>query len=342
MKISRENLPVTIYYFPLIFSYIYLSAKYRSFLHIFASNPTIALGGAFSISKNDFYKNIITLNVVPKTLRFPSYRALQEHCRREQPFKLFEQNLYEPSYIIKPDLGERGRGVIAFFRKVPDECNTSKIQEPMLLQEFVSGEEFSIFYSNPSDEQNAQILTITRRTTPTLRSDGRSTIKELIIANTKKNTVRKKLIKVNAERLDWIPPPGKDIRLSFIANHSQGATFCTVASNIKEGRLLELLNCISNSCGGLCHGRFDAKAKNLQWLLTGNDVKILEFNGAYAEPLQIYDKNCSLWKMYKTLHATLELAIKCGAENRSKGTAAPKLGDVFYYLMRQIRSRLGI
>jgi len=345
MRISRENLPVLLYYAPIFPGFVFLCLKHGGPRAVFTSNPGIPFGGAFSSSKSTFSERAGNAFRHPKSCLirgaecdqtsvdnfFSKARALDSRASTDYSW---------PRFLLKPDAGERGRNVSVYFSEAAARAAILRVKEETLLQEYVAGVDYSVFFFRNVDTRNTRILAITERSLPSGIGNGIDSVEQIIIKRNFRPDISRMLLKINLERLAWRPNPGQKIQLSFVANHSQGAVFKTF---ISEG-IMELITGaiakLADAVGGVYYGRFDFKANSLDNLMSAKDVYLLEFNGAYAEPLEIYDSNCSLFRMYCVLHRRLDLLMSIGAELQRQGHEPPRWKDIASALHHQIKMRL--
>ena len=66
-------------------------------------------------------------------------------------------------------------------------------------------------------------------------------------------------------------------------------------------KLNEVFDKICIPINGFYYGRFDLKVKGIEDLYRGENIRIMELNGASSEPGHIYDPSLTLFKAYKDL-----------------------------------------
>lgn len=344
MRISRENLPVLLYYAPLLPGFVFLCLKHGGPRAVFTSNPGIPFGGAFSSSKSAFSERAGSSFRHPKSCLIR--RAGDDFTRINNFFA--ETRVLDsrsptdyswPRFLLKPDAGERGRNVSVYFSEAAARAAIARVKEETLLQEYVVGIDYSVFFFRNAQTRDTQILAITERSLPSGIGNGADSVEEMIIKSNFRPDISRKLLKINLERLAWRPKRGQIIQLSFVANHSQGAIFKTVQFGVITESLTGAVGEVADVVEGVYYGRYDFKASSLENLMSARDVHLLEFNGAYAEPLEIYDSNCSLFHMYCVLHRRLDLLMSIGAELQRQGYAPPRWKDVLAAFRHQIKMR---
>jgi hypothetical protein len=112
--------------------------------------------------------------------------------------------------------------------------------------------------------------------------------------------------------------PGEAFQLAVAGNHAQGTLF-------KDGRHLwtpaleQRVDEIAQAYRGFFIGRFDVRYTNAAALRAGDDLAIVELNGATAESTNIYDPSRSLISAYRQLFRQWSLVFEIGAANRRAG-----------------------
>ena len=92
-----------------------------------------------------------------------------------------DHNAIDFPVILKPNKGERGKGVDKINNASEFEDKLKSCDEDYLLQEFIQGSEFGIFYYRYPDKKNGEIFSITRKVKLILEGDGIHSLEELIL-----------------------------------------------------------------------------------------------------------------------------------------------------------------
>ena len=79
---------------------------------------------------------------------------------------------------------------------------------------------------------------------------------------------------------------------------------------------------IAQRMPGFFIGRFDVRYSSVERFKAGEDLAIVELNGATAESTNIYDPDGSLFHAYRTLFRQWSLVFAIGAANRRLGAEA--------------------
>ncbi|MFY0629300.1 MAG: hypothetical protein JXR05_02895 [Flavobacteriaceae bacterium] len=276
-----EHWPLLMFYIPNI-PYAFLHGiKIRNFVFYTVVNPGIKDSGIGSESKYE------TLNLLPK-----KYLPKSVFHDQDQDIELTIQRIKEEGIpypmIVKPDQGFRG----LLVKKVQDEnqlkAYLEKYPVAIVIQEFLAHEhECGIFYYRHPNEELGKVTSITLKEFLTVKGDGVSTLKELVI-NDERAFLYFNLLKDNS-LLKWetVLKKGEYKKLSDIGNHSKGTKFIN-GNHLINKKLEASFDTLNHQAKGWYYGRLDIKYNTLEDLNNGN-FKVLELNGILAEPTHIYD-----------------------------------------------------
>ncbi len=76
------------------------------------------------------------------------------------------------------------------------------------------------------------------------------------------------------------------------------------------------------------YGRVDVKFADVESLQAGDNIEIVEVNGASSESLQIWDKDARLMDALRTLLWQYRTLFEIGSLNRRRGYAPPALTEL--------------
>ena len=100
--------------------------------------------------------------------------------------------------------------------------------------------------------------------------------------------------------INRVPQINEKVLLEPIGNHCRGTRFIN-HNHIINQKLNIVFDKISLPIQGFFYGRYDLKVKTIEDLILGENIKIMELNGASSEPGHIYDTSFTLFKAYKDL-----------------------------------------
>jgi len=119
--------------------------------------------------------------------------------------------------------------------------------------------------------------------------------------------------------------------------HCRGAVFLD-GSRWKTPELESAVDEISRSFDGFHFGRFDLKAPSHEHFMRGEQIQVLELNGATSEATHIYDPANTLTDAYRVLFEQWRLAFEIGAANREKGARTSSLKHLALLVVRHSRA----
>ncbi|WP_370088511.1 hypothetical protein [Ekhidna sp.] len=285
-----EYWPFFVLYFPVFFYYGWLALKHRSFFFFTASNPSIEFGGMFGEKKSDIFK-LIPEQYIPHT---------QLIVRGDLERASFTAERIGFPVIAKPDIGERGNWV----EKINDQAALEKYVKTcpvdFLIQEMVNlPMELGVFYVKYPDKRG-RVTSIVRKDFLKVVGDGKSSIRELL----KRSTRAKMTANLNSDFLkrtgELIPDCDEEVLVEPIGNHCRGTMFLNDTQEIDDS-LNEAFNTLADQIPDFYFGRFDLKCQSYEDLRQLKNFKILELNGAGAEPGHIYQPGYPLHKAYRDI-----------------------------------------
>lgn len=338
-----EFWPIQIFYFPVVVYVQLLGIKYRSFTAFAAANPALPAGGFKGESKNDIY------NALRKSGRFNENILAHVLIRRSSPLRerlsaawhFMDENKLTFPLVVKPDAGERGKGV-RIVQSLDELTNTISSSEcDLIIQEFARGEEVGIFYYRFPNQPHGQIFSITEKRFPIVMGNGVSTIENLILADSRAVALAQEYIDHNHAQIDRVPALDEAVRLIDIGTHSRGAVFLDggwLKTSVLESRIDE----ICRSYDDFYFGRFDIRVPTFADLQMGRNIKIIELNGVTSESTNIYDPNYSLIDAYRILFRQWRLAFEIGVENAKLGASPPSVMDLLRLGLGLVRQRAAI
>ena len=306
-----EFWPRTLFYAPLVPWLVWLAVRHRSLTVFTAANPGIPQGGVVGESKYDILRHLPTDAVVAAELVPPGPLA----ARMQAVEAAVLRGGWSWPIILKPDIGERGRGV-RLVHDV-DEARNALAEQPetLIAQAYHPGPfEAGIFYIRHPGESRGRIFSITNKRFPHVSGDGCSTVEQLIWADARLRMQAQRFSERLGPRLSTIPQHGECVRLATAGNHCQGTLF-TDGSDLITPALERRFDAIARAFPGFYFGRFDVRYTHRALLMRGEQFAIVELNGVLSESTNIYDPRGTLWKAYRTLAQQWSSAFSIGAAN---------------------------
>jgi hypothetical protein len=282
-----EYWPFNVVYSPILFYWFWLSLKARSFFFFSTANPSIKNSGFAMESKNAIYE-IIPKEYFPQTVLFEIGTAVEDIA------KMLNDRGFSFPYILKPDIGGRGTQVKLVHNEDELKAYVLQIKVDFLVQKFIPFKnEVGIFYYRIPGEATGHISGIVGKEFLTVKGDGSSTIKELIISEPRYLLQLPVLVEEYGIQLNEILPQGETKVLVPYGNHARGAKFIDLSNLITE-ELSQSMDKVCQRIPDFYFGRLDVMYDTWEALSRGEDFAIVELNGAGSEPTHIYDSSHSL------------------------------------------------
>jgi membrane protein DedA with SNARE-associated domain len=324
-KLHWEFWPAWLAYLPLIPYLVYLGVRHRSLTLFTAANPDIPSGGFVSESKSQILSQLSRVDgAVPEFAVIPA--CLSKTMRVQSAASFINENHLEFPVVVKPDVGERGSGV-AIVRSYPElQSCLEHAETDTIIQRYVEGLEFGVFYYRYPNEAAGRISSITAKHFPAVIGDGRSTLRELILRDTRAVCIAAVYEKLTKQPLDGVPCSGERVQLVEVGSHCRGAVFLN-STSLKTETLERAIDTISKAHPGFFFGRSDVRVPSVEALQKGESLKIIELNGVSAEPAHIYDPSISLFAAYRVMFRHWRVAFEIGSVNRARGAQPMGLWD---------------
>lgn len=286
--------------------------KARSFFFFSASNPSIESGGMLGESKFDIlekiqpqYKPTTILVKAPATT--DTLKSLLNAAGISFPL------------IAKPDKGERGWLV----EKINDWASLSRYfsqaQGDFIIQNYVDFPlEIGVFYYRFPGEASGHVSSVVLKDFLKIRGNGHSTVLELMSRYPRARFQLPVLREKYPDLMKEIPAAGKVVELVPIGNHCKGTTFLNGNHLINE-QLVAVFDEISRSVEGFYYGRFDLRCPSIEDLYAGRHIRVMELNGAGAEPGHIYQPGFSIIEAYRVIFAHWQMLYRISRQNHASG-----------------------
>ncbi|MEQ8714446.1 MAG: hypothetical protein RIC80_15615 [Cyclobacteriaceae bacterium] len=324
-----EYWPFNLLYAPILPYWIWLTIKARSFFFFTAANPGIEFGGMLGESKEKILRTIDS-KYLPITVK------LNEGINAQEVLQAMEEARLNFPIILKPDIGERGWGV----EKITDELRLKEYLSAnlpaLLLQEYVDLPiELGVFYYRKPSMQKGKVSSIVLKRLLAVVGDGRSSIRQLMLQDDRAQRYVPSIAARLGSEIDAVPPNGHQVQLMPIGNHCKGTAFLDAGHEIDDALEIVFDN-ISKRIDGFYFGRFDIRCASFEELKRGEHFKIMELNGAGAEPGHVYNPGNSLLSAYRDIIFHLDLLADISIENMRLGVKPMGLKEGLSFL-RSIR-----
>jgi membrane protein DedA with SNARE-associated domain len=312
-----EFWPPPIFYLPVAIYILFLGFKHKSLTLFTAANPGMPDGGFIEGSKSQILDHLGADR---------RYVARFELIRSDLPvaakISLIEDFMLaigkDFPVVLKPDVGERGAGVAIIGTEQQLAEYLARAAVDCIVQEFVDGFEYGVFYYRYPHEPTGRLFSITDKRLLTVTGDGRSTLEELILGDDRAVCMAPFHFNNHREQLFTIPRPGEIFRLAEIGTHRRGKLFLD-GRTLQTPDLISAIDTISKRYDGFFFGRYDIRTPSIEDFRRGMNFKIVALNGVTSEATHIYHPGNSIWSAYRTLMRQWELAFDIGAANFQRG-----------------------
>ncbi len=316
------------FYTPLFFYGLWLSLRYGGATLPTIVNPHFDNGGVVGESKVGILDLIASGNA--KKFVAP-YVGIENNDSAamiyDRAIALMKENNVKFPVVAKPNNGCRGMGVqpiydasylMPYIEGYPQD-------EVFILQELVDYEgEGGVFYVRQPDEEKGKIISLTLKYFPYVIGDGKTSLKELIENDPRAGLLKHVYLPRHEHRWDMVLPEGQAFRIAFTGSHSRGTIFKNGNEFITKA-MEERFDEITKEIPEFYFGRIDIRFKSMKDLETGDNMRILEINGATGEVTHVWDSKNTLMNAYKDLAQQYKLLYQIGAKNRKRGFKADSM-----------------
>ncbi|GMQ81246.1 MAG: hypothetical protein BMS9Abin05_0677 [Rhodothermia bacterium] len=313
-----------VFYVPVFFYVLWLAIRHRSLTVFTAANPGIPQGGFVGESKSDILNRLESPEI-----RIPRYELIEPDDDGPSSVFRFLQNTDQSfPVVLKPDVGERGDGVEIIRSEADARKYFSSQRRRTLVQEYVSGVEYGVFYYRYPDRPEGHIFSITDKRLISVMGNGHDTLEDLILDDKRANCMAPLHLRVHRHNLNTIPSDGERIQLVDVGTHSRGSLFLDGSAYVTDAVRREF-DRITSHFEGFYFGRFDIRTDDLEAFKAGRGFTILELNGVTSEATSIYDPANSLGHAYRILFRQWKIAFEIGSMNRKNGHSVASLRELF-------------
>lgn len=315
-KTRWEFWPAWWFYPPVVLYCLYLALKHRSLTLFTAANPGIVAGGFIGESKFEILQKLSGANGYIARGKLIAASSWEERRQHVQDF--MQQHRLAFPIVLKPDVGQRGAGVAIIRTEKALHDYLREAAGPLIVQEYIAGHEFGVFYYRNPDREKGDIYAITDKRFPYVTGDGHSTLEELILKDDRAVCQARFHFGKHRGRLHEIPAAGERVPLVELGTHCRGALFLD-GDHLKTPALIEAIDEVSKKFEGFYFGRYDIRAPSVDDFRQGRNFKVVELNGVTSEATSIYDPRHSLWQAYRVLFKQWRLAFEIAAQNVAAG-----------------------
>jgi hypothetical protein len=309
-----------------------LALRHRSATVFLLCNPGISFSGLVMESKSAILTALARNNphasaIATWTLLSPGPPGERLACLE----RFLEQEALTWPVVLKPDIGERGQGVLIVRSRDEAAVYLTTCAHAVIAQRYVRGQEFGVFYCRQPGEAKGRILSLAEKHPQFLMGDGIHPLETLILADPRAVAMAPYYLKKFAARLQEVPALNEGIALTEIGTHCRGAVFTDARQELSPA-LSEAIDALTQPFTGFHFGRYDLRVPDTAALRAGRGLQVLELNGVTAEPAHIYQPGYPLWRGWRDLCSNWSEAFAAGAAHRQLGRVPPALKEVFTLL----------
>ncbi len=326
-----EFWPMTVFYIPVVAYIVWLVFRHRG-MTFTAVNP--GLPGSGFIGENK------SLSLLQLQQHCPEYTAttivipadLDEASKLLKCQQFMAEEGIDFPVVLKPDFGQRGVDVeiVPNNRALAQYLNKAVFDT--VLQEYIDGVEFGVFYVREPEQPKGHIFSLTHKCFPALIGDGIHTIETLIFQHSRLQYMAAFLLNAFPERMYEVPAKGEKVKLINLGSHCQGALFLE-GEQYHSAELASAIDHASHQIEEFYFGRYDVRAASIEAFKQG-DIRIIEVNGVTSESTNMYDPSYSVFNAYRILCKQWKKAFEIGEKNIQRGYQSMSIGD----LISKVRS----
>lgn len=329
--VNYEYWPMWAFYLPLIPMIFFYGILKRHLFFFTNVNPGIDKFGGFFFDSKSIIDQQIPSEYRPQSHLIQPLKSKSDY----ETFVSFLQLSFP--IILKPDAGERGKGVVKINTKKELIENLEKIESDYLIQEFITFQkEFGVFISYIPDTGKYKVISLTEKRYFSVKGDGKKAIQDLILNQTRGQIFFKQIRERSNYSMDYIPKENEICVIHTLGNHCNGTQFIN-RNDFISNELDEVINQLMTNLSGIYYGRFDIKADSLEMMIKSKQFKIIEFNGITAEPIHIYDQTHGYFNSLVSFISTWKYLYKISNYNKIKGIKPATNVE----MMRKLMDRYG-
>jgi len=311
-QLTPEFWPMVRFYAPTIPVYLYFAFRRKHWAYFTNVNPAIPFSGLFGESKSEI------LDMFPAYSK-PATLSVSAETEFSKASHWITANSLTYPIVAKPNIGERGNGVVFLQNESELKQFLKANDEDYLLQEFINySEEYGIFIAKSPVTGKVKVLSITGKQFLSVTGNGKQTVKELLSESLRGWLQVARLEKEGSNMLSHVPFLKEEFTIGRVGNHCLGTTFLD-RNALNSPALERYLTTMFKDIPGIHYGRLDLKCNSISEMLVEGKFSILEFNGVSSEPGLAFDPSYTLFKSYKTVINHLRVQHQISKELTKQG-----------------------
>ncbi len=292
-RLNHEYWPWQLIYLPVWPFYFYQAIRQGRAVFFSNVNPAIDMGGFFGESKSAIYQLLPTDS-------YPTTRKVRTFTPKEEVVAMQHKADIAFPLIVKPDVGERGEGVLHINDEAALVIALADQPETLLMQALAVGNaEYGLMFARDPRTGNTELLSICGKRFLTVTGDGTRTMEQLLALTWRGRKQLPRLRASQTDRLSSVPAKEEVVMVEPIGNHCRGTVFHD-ANHLATDELRAAVHELLSHTQGIYYGRMDVRATTEAALRAGR-FEIIELNGVSSEPGHIYDPAYTIFMCWREL-----------------------------------------
>ena len=313
-----EFWPGWLFYTPVVIHWLMLGLRYGDFSLPTAANPRITTGGLCGESKLAILRQVGSAG---QDLVAPACGVRAGPGGAADADAAMSAHGLAYPVVAKPDIGCNGTGVRLLRDRAAMQRYMAEFPagETVVLQHYVGApSEAGIFYIRHPGEPSGRITSLTLKQPPVVVGDGRSRLRDLILADERAGVVPHLYFDRLTDQLDTVLEAGETFQLVFVGNHCKGSIFQDGRDLITPA-LAAAIDRLAHAIPEFHFGRIDVRFESIAELRRGTGFKVIEVNGAGSEATHVWDPGTGLLDAWRAQFFHYGQAFRIGAANRRRG-----------------------
>ena len=330
-----EYWPMWVFYPPVLTYIAWQMIRRRSLTSLTAVNPCMPASGLVYESKSAILSHLSRFGAPVGAFELIPLEQDRE-SKRSALRAFMKQGGFDYPIALKPDVGQRGQGV----RIAKSEAEAMDFfdgqEESTIVQEYLPGREYGIFYFRYPGEERGDILSITDKRLIEVVGDGQSSLEQLILGDQRAVEMARFFLEAHADQVERVLEEGERYALTDLGTHCRGALFLD-GNRLLTEKLREAVDEMTRDVEGFHFGRYDIRVPSEEDLMEGRGLRIIELNGLTSESTHIYDPRHGLFFAYKALFRQFRIAFEIADRSRVRGVRPDSLRSVVRLVFRYLR-----
>lgn len=332
-----EFWPSWVLYAPVAWRALGHARRHGGFMVPTAVNPLMPASGVVGESKSTILDAFGEGH--PRIAHFARLAGADDPAvRRIQVEAFLQRHSLGVPFVLKPDAGQRGQGVVIVREMHMLDALLESQPIDLVVQEYVPGEEFGIFYVRENEAESGRIISLTEKRPLVIEGDGQHTLEQLILRDDRAVLLAERHLRRHLDQLERVLAVGERFVVAELGTHARGSLFFD-ASDVLSPELERAIEELSRAARGFRFGRYDVRVTSRAHLRRGEDFKVIELNGLTSESTHMYDPRYGVRQAIDILQCQWELAYRIGADQVARGHRVAGVSEIVRSWWQQGRDR---